>query len=208
MGLDKFPLIAALVGMLTAAGGTWLLSNVVADSGRRAQDEDLFLGWNGSPTTQALRLREPADNPVQRDKWRSAVSKLTGVELLSAQEEAANPAGADHAIVAATDQLRYLGQREGVPSVRQENVAYGYQRNMYGFRRFGQVIAGVCIAALTVALFGPWKLATEFCIVGILACAAFLTLWTLLPSESRTRSAAQRYTKQLFIAATSRAESS
>lgn len=203
LGLNKFPLIAGLVGLLSAAGGAWLLSNLVGDLGRKAELV-LFEKWCGSPTTKALRLREETDNPVQRDGWRSAVTDLTGTALMTGVEETKDPAAADHRITAASAQLLYLGQESGEPAVRNENVAYGYQRNLYGFRHIGRTIAVGSIAVQVIVVVGPWKTSTSACTIGIAVCAAFLALWMILPSQERTRLAADRYTRQLFIAARNR----
>ncbi|MBY8868410.1 hypothetical protein, partial [Streptomyces sennicomposti] len=65
--------------------------------------------------------------------------------MLSKQREAANPAAADHAIEAATDQVRHLGQDPRFPMVASENAAYGFERNMWGFRWVGRDVALACL---------------------------------------------------------------
>lgn len=200
LGLEKFPLVAAIAGLLSAAGGAFLISNIVGDLGRAAQDR-LFESWGVSPTTKALRLRDPSNNPIQRDRWRAAVTSVTGIDLLSADQEEADPEGADHRIIAAYDQLRFLGQKGGQPAVVAENAAYGYQRNMYGVRHVGRYIAAVCIIVQIAAIVGPWPVSSSACIVGAVVSTGFLTLWILIPSQNRTRLAAERYAHQLFIAA-------
>lgn len=200
LGLDKFPLIAALTGLLTAAGGSWLLATLVGDLGRSAQGP-LFESWGGSPTTRALRTREPSENPVQRDNWRTAVASVTGIDLLPANEEAEDPDGADQRITAATAQILHLGHESGQPAVRNENVAFGYQRNLYGFRWIGRAVACAATIAQLAAIAGPGQVSTAACLVGTAVSLGFLALWTFLPSADRTRLAADRYARQLFIAA-------
>ncbi|MET7903588.1 hypothetical protein ABZS86_19870 [Streptomyces sp. NPDC005355] len=95
----------------------------------------MYERWGGRPTTQLLRTRDESSNPRQRDIWRQAIEEVTDVQLLSKRREAANPVAADHAIEAATDQVRYLGQDPRFPMVANENAAYGFERNMWGFRR-------------------------------------------------------------------------
>ena len=99
--------------------------------GRRAQ-ERLWDAWHGSPTTRFLRTRDEAPNPVQRDTWRRAIEVTTGVTLLTISEETTNPALADNTIQVAVDQIRFLGQDTRFPLVKEENIQYGYERNLYG----------------------------------------------------------------------------
>ena len=75
---------------------------------------------------------------------------------------------------------------------------------MFGFRHIGRLIAAACIAIQVVAITGLWKVTTSACLVGLAVCTAFLALWIFLPSEKRTRLAAERYTRQLLIAAQNR----
>lgn len=203
LGLDKFPLIAGLVGLLSATGGAWLLATLVGDLGRKAQPV-LFEKWGGYPTTKVLRLREETDNPVQRDGWRAAAQRLTGVTLYTAAEETADPADADQRISAAEAQLLHLGQEGGEPAVRNENVAFGYQRNMYGFRHVGRLIAAMCVVIQVGAIFTPLQVSTSACIVGAGVATGFFLLWMFLPSETRAQHAAERHARQLFIAAQNR----
>jgi len=205
LGLDKYPVIATLLGLLSAAGGTWVLASFVGDMGRKTQPV-LFDNWGGPPTTKALRLREPTDNPVQRDGWRYAAQKLAGVTLSTAAEEAADPVTADQRIATATSQLLRLGQPGGVDAVRNENAAFGYQRNMYGFRRIGRLIAAACVLIQVGAIFPPWQVSTEACVVGACVAGGLFMLWLLVPSEPRAKDAADRYARQLFIAARNEAQ--
>ena len=200
LGLDKYPVVATLLGLLSTAGGTWVLASWVGDLGRKTQPV-LFDRWGGPPTTRALRLREDTDNPVQRDGWRAATQKLTGVTLFTATEEAADPAGADQRIAAASSQLLRLGQQGGVAAVRNEEVAFGYQRNMYGFRQVGRLIALACVLIQVGAIFTSWQISAGACIAGASVAAALLLLWLLVPSEARAKDAAGRYARQLYIAA-------
>lgn len=204
LGLDQFPVIAGLVGLLSATGGAWLLATVVGDLGRKVQPV-LFENWGGPPTTKALRLREDTDNPVQRDGWRDATQRLTGVTLHAKAEETADPAAADQHISAAAAQLLHLGQEGGEPAVRNENVAFGYQRNLYGFRHVGRLIAVGCVIVQVAAIFMPYKVSTSACVIGAGVAAGFFVLWLFLPSEARAQRAAERYARQLFIAAQNRA---
>src|SRR6266567_6802462 len=192
LGFKRFPAIAIAVGVLSAAGGTYALSILVGHLGRRAQ-AGLWDMWGGPPTTRFLRTREATTNPVQRDAWRRAIETVTGVTLLSASAEAANPAMADNTILVAVDQIRRLGQDTRYPLVTAENIQYGYERNLYGFRWAGRVISFTCTAALVLVLLVT-KTSTsndQTFAIGALAagagiCFLFLLGWVLTRSEEHT----------------------
>ncbi len=204
LGFKKFPAIAIAVGVLSAAGGAYALAILVAHLGRRVQ-EGLWHIWGGPPTTRFLRMREAASNPVQRDAWRKAIETFTGVTLPSASAEAANPALADNTILVAVDQTRRLGQDTQYPLVTAENMQYGYERNLYGFRWVGRVVSLICAAALVLVVLATRASKGQPFAVDALAAGAaidflFLLFWILIPSAERANAAGERYAQQLFQA--------
>ncbi|QOV38783.1 hypothetical protein IM697_10620 [Streptomyces ferrugineus] len=190
-----------------------MLSVLVGNSGRRAQDR-MYERWGGRPTTQLLRTRDESSNPGQRDIWRQAVEGVTDVQLLSKRREAANPVAADQVIEAATDQVRHLGQDPRFPMVAAENAAYGFERNMWGFRWIGRFVALACLVAIGLACllarYTSFLVSTGAAISGALINVAFLIGWCLVPSEERAKDAGFRYARQLLHAViqVSRIESS
>lgn len=203
LGLKANPVVSIGLGILSATGGGYLLSVVVGNAGRRAQP-GLYRQWNGRPTTQLLRTRDAADNPTQRDIWRKAIEAVTGVGLLSKRREAANPAEADHAIEAATDQVRYLGQDPRFPLVASENAAYGFERNIWGFRWAGRGVALICLTAISLILLLGKHTSFHISVGAATASVAintlFLLVWCILPSKRRAREAGFRYAQQLLNA--------
>jgi hypothetical protein len=203
LGFKKFPAVAIAVGVLSAAGGTYALSTLVAHFGRKAQ-EHLWNIWNGPPTTRFLRTREESANPVQRDVWRQAIEAATGVRLLSPREEAADPDSADNTIRAAVDQMRLLGQDPRFPLVAAENTQYGYERNLYGFRWVGRAISLACTAALALVLVANAQaFSSGALIAGATIDFLFLLAWIFIPSADRVKTAGERYAQQLFQAVVS-----
>lgn len=199
LGIKQFPAVAVVAGVLSAAGGMYLLAVLVGNFGRRAQVR-LWAEWGGRPTTQLLRTRELADNPVQRDIWRKALSRVTGIRLLSQARETSDPATADHTIEAAVSQVLHLGQDKQFPILVAENAQYGLERNLYGFRWLGRAIALVCIAGLSVALLLTVPVSPGAVISGIIINSLLLLGWLFVPSEARTKEAGFRYANQLMQA--------
>jgi hypothetical protein len=197
LGVKDFPAISAALGLAATAVGGYFLSAVVGNAGRRAEPF-LYERWGGRPTTQLLRTRGEATNPTQCEIWRSALTKATGVELLSKRREAANPEEADRAIETATDLMRHLTHGASYPAVAHENAAYGLERNLWGFRWVGRLIALTCLAAVLLAYH--LGLSRAAAIVGSAIALLFLLGWVLIPSRDRARTAGFRYAFQLLNA--------
>ncbi|WP_193605256.1 hypothetical protein [Nocardioides dongkuii] len=202
LGLGRFPAIALASGILTAAGGAYLLSNLVGAAGRRAQDA-LWAAWGGPPTIRMLRLREPTTNATRRSKWRDDVAALTGVALLTEDAEAFDNDSADEALETAIGGCLYLGHAgdDGHPMVQAENAQYGFERNMYGFRWIARLIATLSLIALAASFWTPWEVSERAVAVGLIVNSAFLLMWLVVPSKTRVRQAADRYAIQLLNAA-------
>lgn len=201
LGLKQLPVVASSSGIVAAAGGSYILAGIVAQAGRNAQS-DLYVKWGGRPTTQLLRTRQPGRNVIQRNAWRDAIAQLTGVTLKSEAEEISDPLTADHAIEAATDQIRTLGWKpDRHPAVASELAQYGMERNLFGFRWYGRAIAALCCIGLVVGFFLPDHFARSAIVGGLAIDALLLLSWIVVPSEPRTREASFRYAEQLMNAA-------
>ncbi|MFG5720929.1 hypothetical protein [Streptomyces murinus] len=203
LGLKTYPAVPIALGALSATVGGYVLSVLVGNAGRRAQN-GMYERWGGRPSTQLLRLRGESSNPTQRDLWRRAVEEATGVHLLSKRREATNPIAADHAIEAATDQVRHLGHAPHFPMVASENTAYGFERNLWGFRWAGRYIALICLGSIvlasTLAKYTAIDVSRGAAITGVTIDALFLAGWCFLPSEKRAKEAGFRYAHQLLHA--------
>lgn len=200
LGLKSSPVIAVLIALMSFAGGTYLLAARVGDSGRRAQ-RALWEKWDGAPTTHLLRMRESASNPLERDRWRRDLMRFTKIKLLSSGRELSDPSAADQAIIAAVDQVRYLGHGNKFQLLASENARYGLERNLWGIRWAGRVVSFLSCLTLGVAsFFGSRAIDSTVIVVGIAVNALLLLLWSLLPSCERVRTAGYRYAEQLLNA--------
>lgn len=208
LGYRQAPVVSVAVSLLSLAGGPVLLADTVRQFGQRAQDS-LWATWGGAPTTLALRLRENTPNTVQRGMWRSAIEEVSGVTLVSRAVETKNPRKADEAIEAAVARLRELTRGEQkFPLLQAENRSYGFQRNFYGIRRLGRLIA--FLGMLVIAGFMTWGLlhnrhasVPTADILGLLLNGAIMVAWFALPSAKRVRVAGDKYAHQLLHAAVS-----
>lgn len=200
LGLEKNPLVSGIIGVLTAGGGAYLLSVVVANLGRRLQ-AGLWESWGGSPTAQLLRHESDASNLDQRLIWRSAIQNVTGVALLNETDEPSDSTRADEVITAAVGQVRHLAHDHRYPLIAKENAQYGLERNLYGSRWLGRGLSIICLAGVLIALVWFHVTSTTL-VIGIVVEVVLSVLWFIIPSGAHMKDAAFRYGEQLLQAVT------
>ncbi|WP_159944898.1 hypothetical protein [Nocardiopsis sp. FR6] len=205
-GLRFSPLITSLGSFILLAGGPLLLAETVRHQGRKVQ-EKIWPLWGGSATTRKLRLREPNQNSVHREARRKAVSKITGVRLLPLKSEEADAVRADETIELAVSKLRDRTRDPGkFPLVNKENRSYGFQRNFYGIRWFGRLVALVTLLLILAYLAwiyrdSGWQVLDFPNVAAAASSGTFLLFWLLTPSLSRVKSAADAYADEILNAA-------
>lgn len=206
LGLKKYPTVAAVGGVILGALGAYLLAILVRYFGKTPEAR-LWASWGGRDTTRLLRLRDTSANPVERDIWRAALENLTGIHLLDAPAETADPVLADQTIEAAIGQVLPLGRGDKrYPIVFAENIHYGFQRNLWGIRWIGRGIAFASVLALAgVLIAGPVKIggttvSTGAIVAGIVVDGLLCLGWLVIPSKARVKFASDRYARQLLEA--------
>lgn len=189
------------------AGGTYFLAILARYFGVRIET-DLWRSWGGAPTTQLLRHSGPA-NPVMRERWHKSLSKLLGRPLPTSKEEAADPAGADD-IYSAAVKLQ-IGKTRDTKKFRllyNENVNYGFCRNLYAMRVTGIIVAALGFIASCAA--GVWLLHISDPQIRPWVCVAastmFLILWIFVVKSDWVRIPAFAYAERLFESTESAAD--
>jgi hypothetical protein len=195
LGFRGAPVISVVISLLSVISGPILIASVVRRMGLTSQEE-LWDRWGGPPTTRFLRTRDAAPNAVQRDAWREAVSAATKIPLLSARAEKANPVKADDTIATAVANLRTMTKTDAFPMIAAENRNYGFERNLYGSRKAGRIIAILVMIVLAAAI--GWRAADGMhpivpvpYVLGLVLDALFVAGWFVLPS-------AEQYAHQLL----------
>jgi hypothetical protein len=193
--LKENPVIAGIVGSLTAFGAPVVLSNFVRHRGLAVQDE-LWQAWGGKPTTQLLQTGPSG----RRNRWRAAVEAVAGHALPTVGQ--GDPDGHYDAAVATL--ISDTRDPKRFKLVFNENRNYGYERNLYGLRKLGRGVAVTCLlgsAAAVVALALKDGAIRPEWIAGLIALLGLVGIWLYLPSPARARTAAFKYAEQLLDAA-------
>lgn len=190
--------VSALWTLLGTAGVTYFLAILARNQGKQLEPE-LWSSWGGTPTTQLLRYSGPA-NPVMRERWHKALTKLLGKPFPTAEEEQANPSGSDQIYEAAIKLLILKNRESKTTLIYKENVHYGFCRNLYAMRVLGIGASSLGVLASTGA--GIWFLRNAtlqpmpWVCAGI--CATFLFWWAFVVKSSWVKVPAFAYAERLL----------
>ncbi len=126
----------------------YALSYIVRDAGKRLE-ERLILAWGGWPSTAVLRHRDSTYDETTKSRFHKRLIEVEAVESMpTKEEEAADPVGADIAFTAAATWLR--GKTRDVkkfPLIFEENINYGFVRNLLGSRPYALTAAILCVGS-------------------------------------------------------------
>lgn len=189
-------LVNYLLTLVSGCGLVYLLAAIVRTLGRR-QEARLSVRWHGMPTTHRLRYREAEDRSTF-DRRRAVLEAVLGRSLPSRRTETASPQKADLEYIAATRQLISLVRQRAdqFPRVQDENIGYGFMRNLLALKPIALVIivvgAVVCIRAT-----GWFDSAGDVVVVAI-ALGVLALVWLFYITPKRVWEAGCLYADRLF----------
>ena len=161
--------------LFVAGGGTWLLSQVARDRGKKKEDQ-LFAKFGGRPTEQLLS-HGCAHNTVRlRQRHAKLATLMPNLRVPSAEEEIRAPAAAHEIYQACTAFLISRTRDDRV--LFQENMNYGFRRNLWGLKPVGIVVSAGTALVLGLRLYR--ELLQTSTLVPILASAEVLNILMLI----------------------------
>ncbi|UYW28312.1 hypothetical protein OKC48_07295 [Methylorubrum extorquens] len=186
----------ALKALTTGTGAAvvaTLLSFPARTFGTRLE-ERLWREWGGAPSTQYLRYRHPELDRRQTGILHAKIARLDpSLHVPSAEEEERDPAGADQCY---ESMVRVLRARtwgpKSFPLLFDENVSYGFRRNLLGMRPLGIAASLLGMVSGAIAIwFGhfAWPIVTLCAVAG---------LYVLVNGPRELRKQAERYARRLF----------
>lgn len=201
------PTLTAVVGLLASCGVLYALASIARGEGKKLEDR-LIKIWGGLPSTIALRHRDTFLDNVTKKRYHIDIVDKLGIPLPTPEEEASDPAMADHAYMGATRRLREL-TRADKKLLLKENIAYGFHRNMLAMKAPGilsslfGIVYGLSIAKallLWPLRFTPERLATPGLAGGVTLTISTLLLlaWCLYFDEDKVRRMGFVYAERLL----------
>lgn len=179
------PLRAAGSGVVVVAL-SYLFINLARSRGRAIQ-EKLKRAWGGMPTEILLRHRDVSIEAPTKLAYHKELQKLApDLALPDAAAEAAQPALADDLYRAAVRRLIEKRRDKKYYLILNDNIAYGFWRNLLGMRNISSVIGVCAMAAVLVSCMNwppmntlnGWFTAMSFAPLK-LAALGFLALWEI-----------------------------
>lgn len=140
---------------------------------------------------------------------RAHLERLNGAALPTPADEASDPVGANHRYRLAIDRLiaRVRAQRDDFPLVAEENVHYGFRRNLLGMKGYALTLLGCCLTIDLILISDAVPSVTSLVDINrqiTIAMLALHALWSLAflsqVRERWVREAAQDYSNRLFAA--------
>ncbi|MGV9675435.1 hypothetical protein ACWDSJ_09170 [Nocardia sp. NPDC003482] len=176
----------------------FVASQIVRDRGLQVESM-LFQKWGGRPSEQMLRWRSSTTRSAIARRHK-LVKKHLGITLPNETAETADPPDADGLYAAATAVLRERTRdSKKFPLVYEENISYGFRRNVYACRIPAIVtcgLAGLATAILAHFSVVPLSWQQQTALIGFDVLAALG--WWRLCTEEAVRRSAEKYAAQLF----------
>jgi hypothetical protein len=198
---EDLTLVKSLCALAIGCGGTFLLSQLGRDFGKK-REKELFEQWGGMPSVAILRHRDSRLNAITKDRYHKRLATLVPeANAPSIEEEQANPEVSDQVYGAWSDYLRtHTRDRKTFPLVFQELVNYGYRRNVFGLRTVGITMdvlsCMICVVWLYLLYTTTGKL-NEGTAGALCFTIIFLLLRVFRFSSSWVRVAADAYAARL-----------
>jgi hypothetical protein len=201
VGLATFSILKSLGTVAAGCGGAFLLSQLARDAGKKLEVK-LFEKWGGLPSVAILRHRDVRIDAITKNRYHKHLSTLVkGTKPPTPKEEDADPTAADQVYTAWSSYLRvHTRNTKTYPLVFQENVSYGYRRNVCGLRPLG-----IGLSALSLASGAGWLYRTHVItgsmgtesVASLLCVFVFLLLWIFRFTPDWVRIPADAYAQRL-----------
>lgn len=180
---------------------------IAADIARRAgksTENGYYKKWGGVPTTRMLRHRDDTLDADTKKAYLAFVAGKIAMLAPTLEEETANPAKADAFYERCTRWLREnTRDSKKFALLFNENVTYGYRRNLLALKRFALATDVLLFIAPAIALayFRPEvesQIAVKlFILMGAAAIHGILV--AVAVSEQALKDAADTYARQLLL---------
>jgi hypothetical protein len=194
------------IGITTVStlGLAFVVEQLSRDWGKK-KEPSLFQVWEGKPTTRILRHRDPFLNKITKERYHRKLQHLMeGIQIPTAKQEGEDPKTADLIYDSCVGLLQALTKDvKGFPLVFQENMNYGFRRNLWGMKPVGIIIS--TIGFVICSILAMWHFRAnndEWLVAAIcgLICVVLLILWTFQFTPSWVKITADEYARQLLLA--------
>lgn len=137
-----------LLTMLFSIGILYFLASLSRTAGKRTEQRLLEI-WGGWPTTIWLRHSDTNLAAQTKMRYHEYLRKnVQGLILPTSEQENEDPASADQAYTSAITWLKEQRRGEQYSLVLEENIQYGFRRNMRGMKSLAIVLSVTSIVIM------------------------------------------------------------
>jgi hypothetical protein len=203
-----FPALQSWWATLLAVTGTCGVAVALAEFAQakgKAVEPDLLRQWGGLPSVAMLRHRDGRLDPTTKARYKEFLAKrVSDLHFPDEASERQNPLDADSIYQSATRWLLTQARDKKIFALLfQQNISYGFRRNLLGLRPYGigSSLAAllVLIAAVAWTVLNHGSIKSEILIAGVIAVAA-LWFWASVVRPSWVEIAANGYATELLAA--------
>lgn len=202
-----FPETRTKYSSIISLFGTFGLMHLIARISRnlgRSKEDSLYKLWGGAPTTQVLRHKdETLDSTTKKRYHKFLENNIEGFKLPSVEEEEKNPNEADKVYQSAIKWLREKTRdKKKYYLVFQENIHYGFSRNLWAFKTYAIIISIINIFMNFVGIYLTYKFdlikVKPEIWVSIIVAILFLVIWIAFINRKSVRLSAYAYARALI----------
>lgn len=199
----------AAVGVAVYCGGAMWLTHLGRDRGK-ALEPMLFKAWDGKPSVAMLRHRDSYLSKATRERYRAFLERrVPDLKLASSEEEERSPTDADDGYESATAWLlAQTRDRERFRLIFEENINYGFRRNIWALKPLALLVDGLLITVVltTVVIFSTDSVTSTLQVIdkptwaAALFTLAHMLVFAVMVRRDWVRATTNAYSQQLLAA--------
>ena len=199
---EKFAGWDLMVWLGTSGGLAVFLEQLARDRGKE-KEVTLFEKWGGKPSTVMLRHADSPLGAITVSRYHSKlVSAVPGIKMPSKEDEQKDPGYADEVYDSCVAFLRAnTRDRDKFRMIQEENINYGFRRNLWGMKPFAILFVGVSIILVFTQVYPNWAnpgKVKPVALVTLFLDFSFLLIWWKVVTTDWVQSAANAYARQLL----------
>ena len=197
--------ISHLIATTAAGFLLYAFGDLTRRLGKRHEDA-IYREIGGKPSTAMLRHFDTTFDDATKASWLKFLATKMGSNPPTAEQEKVDPAAADAYYERCGNWLREnTRDRKKFNLVFEENVAYGFRRNLYGLKWLGLALNVLVVVICAIWIWNRWPVgqddgvASRLIYVVIIALAHAL-FFTFAVTKAGVIEAANQYARQLLLA--------
>ena len=193
-----------VTGVAISAGVLFILISIARDAGKKAEFQ-LVQKWGGLPSVLMLRHNDIAIDRVTKERYHAKLQRaVENVQIPTPQQEIHDHAAADEQYRSCGNfLLRLTRDDKKFPLVKEENMNYGFRRNLYGLRYYGiaSSLGGIALSGFKLYRdFNGVTVANPLTLFSLGACILAFVVWLFVVNENFVRLGAEAYALRLLEA--------